>query len=258
MHIVITVCYDKRSNPTPKGVMDVYRVVIELQLKKNLPLKSVYERVAIFLRTFIEQNNKGLKATHYDKNFSYYSFSNFFPREPDAVFKKGKSYQVEIRSLHAEFLDLKHFKGMETPEMTLVGVNGGKLFYRGTGTLKSETPVFFNTKRIETAAYEADVKARIQENVLYRYVKSGQNQSDDLDHLRAHVIQDIHINRNVITIPFETKKLNNGRSLLYHCLHIDLAFQDNDIAREAERIIYAGGLGLNTSNGFGLMKSEGL
>lgn len=239
-----------------KGVKKMYKVILELELKNDITLKDSYEKIANFIRTFIQLNNKGLKKEHYEKKFSYYTFSNFFPKEPKAVFKKNNIYQVEIRSLHQEIIDIRHFKSLETEDFTLVDANAGKLYYQGSGFLKSETPVYFKTKRIEDAAYEMQVVEQIKENIVFRYLKSGRNTNDDIAFIRTNVIKKIHINKKIITIPFKGKKLNNGQHLLYHCLHIDVQFHNNEIAKEVETVIYAGGLGLNTSNGFGLMKNE--
>lgn len=234
----------------------MYKIILEFNLKENITLKETYEKVSKFIRHFINQTDGYLKETHYESTFSYYTFSNFFPREDDSVFKKGKSYQVELRTLNKEFLQLKNFKGLETKELALTSTNSGKLYYFGGGKLKSETPVFFNTKRIEDENYENEVKEKIRENILFRYLKSGINTNDDISYLRENIVKNIKINKKVITIPFEEKKMNNGKYLLYHCLNIDIEFCDNKSAKEAEAVVYSGGLGLSTSNGFGFMKSE--
>lgn len=233
----------------------MYKITLEVQLKQDVTRKESYEKIAKLIRVFINQNDKELKKTHYEKNFSYYTFSNMFPFESDSVYKKGGVYTIELRSIKKEFLDFKTFKGLETPEMVVVDVSGGKLYYGGNGKLSSETPVFFNTKKINDKAYERQVKDKIRENIIFRYVKSGMNSNDDLDHLRQHVIEDIHINPKVVTIPFEEKKLKNGNSLLYHCFNVEVVFQDNPLSKEVEKVIYSSGLGLNTSNGFGFMTS---
>lgn len=228
---------------------------MELELKKDISLKESYEKISTLVRFFIDKNDKKLKEEHYHKNFAYYSFSNFYPLEKDMLYKKGQIYTVELRSLKEEFLDLKKYKGLETDSLQIVSVNSGKLYYGANGHLQSETPVFFNTKKIVDELYEREVKEKIRENVLFRYVKSGINTSDGLENLRETVLKDISIDRKVITIPFEEKKLRNGKTLLYHCFHVKLEFQDNEIAKEVEKVIYAGGIGMNTSNGFGLMRT---
>lgn len=236
----------------------MYQLVLEMKLKKDITLKESYEKISKLVRLFIHKNDKGMKSEHYQSKFSYYTFSNFFPKETGAVFKKDGIYSVELRSLKKEFLDLKQFKDLETEDLRLVGVNAGKMYYHGKGTLKSETPIFLNSKRIENEDYEKEVVEKIRENIVFRYLKSGINTNDDPSYLRKEIIDSVKVNRKVITIPFQEKKIKNGNSLLYHCLHVDIKFKDNEIAREVEGIVYAGGLGLNTSNGFGFMKSGGM
>ena len=232
----------------------MYQVTMEVICKRDIDRKETYEKTAKLIRLFINLNNKELKKEHYLKQFSYYTFSNFSPLESAGVYKKGRLYTVELRSLKKEFLEMKYYGGLETDELRMVAVSSGKLYYRPSGKLTSETPVFFRTKRIETEAYERQVKDEIRENILYRYVKSGLNKSDDLDELRQSVISSIEINPKVITIPFEEKRLKNGNPLLYHCFHLALTFQDTEEAKQAEQILYASGIGKNTSNGFGLMR----
>lgn len=236
----------------------MYQLILEMELKKDVTLKESYEKISKLIRLFINKNNKQLKSEHYQPVFSYYTFSNFFPKEKQPLFKKGGIYSVELRSLKAEFLDLKKFKNLETEDLRLVGVNAGKMYYHSKGELKSETPIFLNSKRIEDDIYEKEVIEKVRENIIFRYLKSGTNSNDDRNFLRQEIIDNITINRKVITIPFQEKKVKNGNSLLYHCMHVDIKFKNNDIAKEVEQIVYAGGLGLNTSNGFGFMKTGGM
>lgn len=231
----------------------MYVTKLELLLKKDLTWKTSYEKIAIFLRLFINKNDKDLKKEHYESRFSYYSFSNLFPMESDHVFKKGNTYTLEVRSLHKEFMDLKKFKGLENDEFELKHVNTGKLYYGGTGKIKTETPIFLKTSYIKEKKEMDVAKEKIRENILFRYVKSGLNTEGNLDELRKTVIKNIEIDRKVVSIPFEKKKLKNGKPYIYHCLHVGIEFQDNPIAKEVEKVVYAGGLGKNTSNGFGFM-----
>lgn len=246
--------YFSHTKNIKKGEKEMFRSVVTVRLKEDMPRKESYEKMAGLIRLFIDRNDKNMKKDHYVKTFSYYTFSNMTPFESDGVYKKDQFYNFEIKSTLNEIKDLKSFRGLQTDEMEIVAVNVNKLYYKAKGSLSSETPVFMRTKRIQDEAYENEVKERIRENILFRYVKSGLNGNDDLPRLRKEVIKDIHINRKIVTIPFQKKKLHNGNHLLYHCIGVKIDFQDNELAQDVEKIIYASGIGCNTSNGFGFME----
>jgi CRISPR/Cas system endoribonuclease Cas6 (RAMP superfamily) len=133
-------------------------------------------------------------------------------------------------------------------------VSVSKLYYNPKGALRSKTPVFLNTKKIETEDYLKIVEEKIRENILFRYLKLEFNSNNDLDFLRKNVIKNIKVNPKYITIPFASKRLKSGSPLLYHCVHVGVEFEENDVSKEIEKTIYSSGLGLNTSNGFGYME----
>jgi len=233
----------------------VYKITLELKLKTNITQKESYQRVAAILRLFIKENTKDLYETHYSKQFSYYSFSNMYPCEDDRVYKKGNIYTVEVRTLKEEFLDLKKYKNLETDELVLLSANGGKLYYSSQGSIETETPLYMGNKRIKTKQDLANLQEKIRENIIFRYLKSGVNQSDDIDALRKELLDDenIEVSNSIVTIPFDSKRLNTGEALLYHCLYVKVKFNDNKLAKDVEKVIYAGGIGKNTSNGFGFI-----
>lgn len=226
----------------------MYKMMLEIEFKKDIEFKKTYREISNMIRIFIDKNNKQLKETHYQKIFSYYSFSNPSPFEIDAVFKAGKSYTVELRSLNKEFLDLKNFQGLETPSLLLHSAMGGKEFYRPRGQVRTETPLFMNLRKDIDG--DEKMKEKIRENIVFRYLKCGFNTSDDIAHVRNNVVKEIKIHDKKINIPFEKDKTE----IIHNCYHVEVLFEDNPIAKEVEKVIYGGGLGKNTSNGFGFIK----
>ncbi|WP_026801528.1 hypothetical protein [Pontibacillus halophilus] len=235
----------------------MYRLYLTIEsTQRAIARKDIYEKMAILIRDFISKNKKGLHAEHYKRSFSYYCFSNPTPMEHDEVYRKGRRYTVELRSLDAEFKDLRYYTGLETDDLRLVSVSSGKLFFGPTGALRTVTPMYFKTKRIQTDDYRVEVEHRLRENIIFRYVKSGMNSVDDLEWLRENLVRNIKLYTKVITIPFPSKRLDNGKSLLYHCIHADVYFHENEPGYEVQKILYAGGIGMSTSNGFGMMDEK--
>ena len=232
----------------------MYKVKISIRPKVDIDKKEGYECVAKLIREFIQKNNKKLKEEHYQSKFSYYTFNQMVPFEEDGVYKKGEVYNVELKTIVDEFKDIKKHKNLETDKLEMVAVSVSKLYYSPKGKLRSVTPVFLKTKKIETEDYLNKVKERIRENMIFRYLKSNLNTNNDIEYLRKHLIKEINVNPKFITIPFKGKRTKNGNYLLYHCIHVEVEFEDNEVAKEVEKIIYASGLGLNTSNGFGYME----
>ena len=235
----------------------MYKVTFNVILKEDITIAHAYEKLAIAVRLFIKNNDGKLMERHYEKEFSFYSFSNMSPYENDQVYKKGNVYTVELRSLHKEFLDIKKHIPIETDSLVIISATCGKLYYKSQGEIQTEAPLFMsflNKKRLETKEEEEKLKVLLRENMIYRYLKSGDKKDIDLDFLRENVVDRIVLQQHPVVIPFSTKPLNNGDPLKYHCRKAVIKFKDTDIAKEVEKVIYAGGIGHGTSNGFGFIR----
>lgn len=229
-------------------------VQMTVRLKDDVDKKEGYECNAQLIRSFIGRNGKGLKERHYVSTFSYYTYCQMSPFEEDGIYKKGGFYNIGLKTIVEEFKDIRNYRGLETDKVELVAASVSKLYYEPKGKLKSVTPVYLKTEKIETPEYMDEVKEQVKENILFRYVTSNLNSISDLDYLRKTVIKDIRINPKFITIPFKSKKTASGGYLLYQCVHVEVEFMDNEGSKEVERVIYASGLGNLTSNGFGYME----
>ncbi|PFH91393.1 hypothetical protein [Bacillus sp. AFS088145] len=228
----------------------MFRLFVSVSPKRPITRKESYEVTAILIRKFIDLHNGDMKKAHYQKTFSHYSFSNLYPMEGNYVYQQDRAYTFEIRTLKRELLDLRSYVGLETEDVVVTSVSASKILYGSKGMLQSETPVYVAKEKRK----KKSIEEYIRENILYRYVKSGCNSCDDLDWLREHVIKEIRVNEDTITVPFKTKRLKNGEAYRYHCTNMTIVFQHNDVAKEVEKIVYISGLGQNTSNGFGFMK----
>lgn len=233
-----------------KEAIFIFTLKLIIQPKVNISYKEGYEVAAQLLRKFIDENDGGLKKEHYVHKFSYYTFDQMQPYEKDKIYKKGMYYALEIKTIVDEFKDMRKFKGIETDKLELVDVIFSKLYYNPKGKLRSKTPVYMKVKDFGSPEH----LERLRENIVFRYLKSGINTSDDIEFVRNEVIDQITILPQVVTIPFKEKKLKNGECVLYHCGKVDITFKDNEVAKEVEKLIYASGLGSNTSNGFGYME----
>jgi len=234
----------------------VYKVTFNVILKEDITIAHAYEKLAIAVRLFIKKNDGEMMKKHYAREFSFYSFSNMSPYENDQVYKKGNVYTVELRSLHREFLDMKKHIPIETESLVIISAVTGKLYYKSQGEIRTESPFYMNVlnkKRIETKEEEENVKILLRENIIYRYLRSENKTCDDANFLRENVVDRIVFQQHPIVIPFFTKPLNNGDPVKYHCRKAIIKFKDTDIAKEVEKVIYAGGIGQNTSNGFGFI-----
>ncbi|WHZ60083.1 hypothetical protein [Metabacillus hrfriensis] len=232
----------------------MYKVTMEIEVKKDTHARDAYEELSRLIRLFIDQNDKELKEKHYHSVFSYYSFSNMHPFEKDLIYKAGKYYVVELRSLHKEFLDMKMYQGLETEAVSIADVSSTKLFYHGSGEIQTETPLFMNNKPLSSKDERDKLIDLLRENIVFRYLKSGMNQNDDIAFVRSQVVEKIEVTDRLITVPFSRKKLKDGSAYRYHCYHAKVFFHDNDVAKEVEKVLYAGGIGKNTSNGFGFIR----
>lgn len=230
----------------------MFQAVCCVRIKKDCHFKDMYEQLSDLIKVFSLHNQKGLKAQHYQNSFSYYGFSQLEPKEKDAIYKVDHLYNFSIRSLTEELMDLKAYRGLETASLRVEDVHVSPIFYQSSGSIRTETPAYLG-EGIKTLSSEK-LEEKIRENMVFRYLKSGRNHYDDIDAARFKSIKSITISPFIASVPFHKKKMKNGQPFRYHLYHVNVLFFDTPMAKEMEKVIYAGGVGKNTANGFGFIQ----
>ncbi|WP_303865035.1 CRISPR-associated endoribonuclease Cas6 [Alkalibaculum bacchi] len=80
-----------------------YELVITILLKDNIHLENSYEFLSTFLNKGMLQDEK-LKELHQENKFKFYSYSNLQPLERDKIYKEGRIYYFNLRSIDISFL----------------------------------------------------------------------------------------------------------------------------------------------------------
>ncbi|MBE0069909.1 CRISPR-associated endoribonuclease Cas6 [Thermoanaerobacterium thermosaccharolyticum] len=83
--------------------MEYYELVVSFVLDQELPFLKSYEFMSnIISRSFLYDER--LKKMHKENAYKFYTFCGLYPIENDKIYKKEKTYKVNIRSLSQEFI----------------------------------------------------------------------------------------------------------------------------------------------------------
>jgi len=83
--------------------MNYFELIVSVSLGEDVPFLSSYEFIGNMIsRAMLD--HEGLKKLHGAKNFKFYTFCSFYPVEPEKVYRKGRVYITNIRSLSVDFI----------------------------------------------------------------------------------------------------------------------------------------------------------
>ena len=85
--------------------MKYYELVCSTYLRENIHLNDTFDVISKFIN-YTMLNNSLLKSLHKDRSIKFYTFNSFTKIEKDKIYKKGKIYNIEIRSPNKDLLNL--------------------------------------------------------------------------------------------------------------------------------------------------------
>lgn len=83
--------------------MEYYQLTVFGTLKKDVDYKNSYEEIGKVINHVMGYDNY-LKKLHERKGIKFYVFSSFHPTEIDKVYKSGKTYSFQVRSIDGNFI----------------------------------------------------------------------------------------------------------------------------------------------------------
>lgn len=152
--------------------MKVYELNLKVFLLKNIAIEDSHEKIAEFIDLALGKNEDFLKL-HRENEFKNYCFNSFYPLEEDGIYKAGKIYTVNLRTINMELA--KYFNDTLANEYNNVIkglVSEIKILpKRPIDKLYSITPVILKTDKgyWKNSMNIDDFEKRVKENLIKKY-----------------------------------------------------------------------------------------
>ncbi|WP_410208350.1 CRISPR-associated endoribonuclease Cas6 [Fusobacterium sp.] len=129
--------------------IDLWQIELKVFLLRDIDYKDVMIKVAAFIDTTLKKNEKW-KEFHKAKRYKGYSFNSLYPISRNGVYKKGRVYTVQIRTVIEELKDFfsnelqenstEEMKGLVTK---VIKIKNGKILDK----LISVTPLIIKSDK---------------------------------------------------------------------------------------------------------------
>ncbi|WP_224168829.1 MULTISPECIES: CRISPR-associated endoribonuclease Cas6 [Eubacterium] len=223
--------------------MQVYEGRLKVFLLKDIPISAVQEKISALIDKALVQNEK-MAAFHQKTDYKNYSFSGFYPVEPQRVYRQDKIYTIQIRTIDENLMNYfqEYLTNAYTEEMKSLTMTVRKIKKIPIGRVYTLTPVIqkFDGGYWKEIVTLDEFERRLKENLIKKYNNfMGEKCDEDFD-LYTHLQFD---NKGPISCPYK------GITLLGDKITLQLA--QNPMAQELAYMALGCGLGENNARGNG-------
>ncbi|NLY61926.1 MAG: CRISPR-associated protein Cas6 [Clostridiales bacterium] len=193
--------------------MKYFELVVTVSLQEDVPFLSSYE----FISNMISRamlNHKELKELHGANKFKLYTFCAFHPIESDKIYRKGRLYITNIRSLSVEIiLALKKVLPHVSYPIMILATDIRMHQYRPITEMATITPVIAT---VDNRCWTREdglilLRNRAHINALKKY----RNFFGDVEEPDMNFIEYIRqINKKPIKIPYKNTSLLGNKLVI--------------------------------------------
>ena len=238
--------------------MKYYELTCTAYLKQDISFKDSFEVIAKYI-SFAMANDLLLKELHFKNGFKFYVFDNFYPIEPNKIYKKDNNYKFKIRSLHKEFIELlskKLRENINNPNFLVVQTRKKEVKQFFIKELYSITPVITTTKEGHYWTIQKDgdilkLQRLLQDNLEKKY--------------QAFFNQKITPSQNFIQLlelknqkPQSIWNSKNGKHFRFFGNKFKIIPNEDDISQKLAFIALGTGLGEKNAFGGGFCLAKGI
>lgn len=223
--------------------MEYYEVKVFIKMKADVQNDKMYEAISRFIN-FSMLNDMRLGRVHEKNCFKFYTFSLPSPVESDRIYKRGRLYSFNIRSISSEFvMRMDRALVKDCDFFAVEGKNCGSYKFRAIDKLVSITPVVItlDNGRYLTADENEEVVRRLTNNVIRKY-KAYYNEELEGEFISEYSIR----NKRLIQMPYKNTCIMGNK--------IDLTIKDDESAQKLAYMAASVGLGEKNSLGAGYCK----
>jgi len=129
--------------------MRYFELTNRVYIKKDIDFRRSFEIISRYISFSMAQIDDFLEL-HNKNRFKFYVFNNFYPIERDRVYKRGGSYEFNIRSLDESLIEhLSKFlrENINNPNFLVIETQKKEIKYSFVSELYSITPVIATMER---------------------------------------------------------------------------------------------------------------
>lgn len=156
--------------------LKVYEAILKVYLLEDISYDNALSSIAKLIDKSFTHTNE-MQKFHHENKFKNYTYNSFYPIENNKIYKAGKMYSIQLRSLSLDLM--KYFKIYLTNEFTdtlkVLTFDYKPITQRFINELYSLTPVVIKTEegywgtKISLAAYEE----KLRNTLLKKYNSLG-------------------------------------------------------------------------------------
>ena len=244
--------------------MNYYELNCTAYIKKNISFKDSFEVIAKYI-SFSMAQDQDLKELH-DKErvYKHYAFGNFYPIEKEKIYKKGNSYQFQLRSPNKSFINQLSQtlrQNINNPNFLTVEVSKKTIKQFFISELYSVTPVIVTSdKRVFwTIDRDGDIiklQRLLHDNLEKKYFDFYGEKLEP----EQNFIQLLEIKNHKAQRIWTNKKDKNKKRVSFHFIGNKFRIVPNEdmVSQKLAFLALSCGLGEKNSFGGGFLLGKGL
>lgn len=223
--------------------MEYYEVKVFIQMNEDIKSDKMYEVISKYINYSL-LNDSGLSSIHEINCFKFYTFSLPIPIEEGRIYKRGRIYSFNIRSISSELImRMASSLAKGCKSFALEGKVCNVYRYKGIDKLISLTPVVITLQngRYLTADESDKIAESITNNAIRKY-KAYYGESVECEFISDYNIK----NKRLIQIPYKNTCIMGNK--------IDIEVRADADSQKLAHLVAATGVGEKNSIGAGYCK----
>lgn len=234
-------------------------------IKKDIEFKNTFDVLSKYIN-FSMLNDEKLKLNHQNTGFKNYCYGGLYPIEKESIYKKGKIYSFNIRSLDEEFInkiDKLLRQNIDSNYLQVIESNKKIINEFFISELYSATPVIVSLPK-------KDNRDRKQKQMFWSikddiFVLQKQLQDNLLKKYKSFYGEDLETTQNFIQL-FEIKNrvpqsiyfTKSERKIRLFGNKFKFIVNEDEVSQKLAFIAIACGLGEKQSYGGGFVLAKGM
>lgn len=230
--------------------MNIYELNVRTYLLKNIPTETSSNVISTLIDQSFLKDPKMMEM-HKENAYKCYSFNSFYPLEKDKVYKEGKLYNLQIRTIDKKFVEhcKKYLINSYTESLKVLTISVKTLPKKHIERIYSITPLILKNddgywkKCLTFDQYVERVKVNLIKKYKYFY--------------NVEINEDFEL--------FTYVKLDNGKPVAFHYKGIKLLgdkvtihVAENEMAQKLAYLALGVGAGEMSARGAGYMSYQAL
>lgn len=223
--------------------MEYYEVKVCIKMKEDRQNDKMYEVISGYINYSI-LNDSRLSRIHKVNCFKFYTFSLPAPIEEDRIYKKGRLYSFNIRSISSELvmrMARSLAKGCES--FTVEGTSCNRYRFNAIDKLISLTPVVITLQNGRYLTMEdSDKIVKCLTNNAARKYKAYYGEPNEVEFISDFTVK----NKRLIQMPYKNTCIMGNK--------IDITVKPDENSQRLAHLIASVGIGEKNSLGAGYCK----